>query len=175
MPIEPTESISCTSYNNFDGTNYTLVNSELSYKKDNFSFGGAAGIGTDFKKSTDLVIDFKGSHQYYKGEKVKLSHNLRIRSKLNEDTQSVQFRYSPLTINVPLAKGVDGYANLNYCGLLKSDGTYKNSGSVFFGTDININKNLKISPELQHYNIQDIKDIGSRKNLGFNLSAKYSF
>ena len=167
ITIKPISSI--MTFQDFNGDNYTIAGNEVSFKKDNLSFGCFAGMGTDFK-SSDFVGDLKFSHKYSEN----LSQNLRIRTKLNEDRQSVQIRYSPITVNVPLGKGVEAYANLNYKGLYKSDGSWENSAGIFAGVDIPISKKARLSIEAERYNLQDITD-NSGKNYSANAILKFNF
>ena len=171
--LKPTESVSCATYQYFDGSNYSLAQGELSFKKNAFSFGSAAGVGTNFK-SSDLVIDLKGAYKYHNCENFSAGTNIRFRGKANEDTQSLQIRVSPFTCNFKICKNVTGYANLNYAAKINSDGQIKHSVNVFAGADIKLNKHLTISPEIERDNLQNINN-NNGSNWSGNIIAKWTF
>lgn len=159
-------------FQNFDGSNYTLTGLESKLKDSGISVSAFAGIGTNFTNGPDFVCDLKGSMNYDKTDII--GQNIRLRTKFNNNKQSFQVRYSPLSINVPVGKNTSLYANPHYCGQISTGGEWKHSAGVFVGATQKFGKNTNVSLEVQRYNLQDIKN-NSGANWGVNATVSYKF
>lgn len=175
--IQSTTGVSAWAYNDLDGSNYTLAGIDYKEKMDNLSAGLFFGAGTSFSKNNtlDLVTDVKFSHNYSNT----LNQNIRLRGKIGLTDSSLQVRYSPVSIDVPIGKSTSLYGNLHYCGQLNknyntSKTTWKNSCGVFVGGTQKLDKNTSVSFEVQRYNLQNIKD-NSNKNWAINAGISYKF
>lgn len=175
--IKSSTGVSVSTYQNLDGSNYTLAGYDYKESCDNLSAGIFVGAGTTFdKKDTfGLVADVKASHNY----SGVLNQNLRLRTKMTTDNTSLQVRYSPVSVNVPVGENTSLYGNLHYCGQLNKNyktksTTWKNSIGAFAGVTQNINKNTSVSLEVQRYNLQNIND-NSRANWSVNATIAYKF
>lgn len=170
-PIEGT--YSCASYQSFDGSNYTLTGLEDKYRGKKGYVSTFLGVGTNFKNDVMGVLDIKGGRNY--DEKGILNSNLRLRTKLGKESESLQVRYSPLSVNVPVAKNTSLYLNPHYSGQMDfRENKWKNSLGVFAGVSQNLNKKTNLSLEVQRYNLQDITD-NSAKNWSVNAILSYKF
>lgn len=174
--VQSSTGASVSTYQNLDGSNYTLAGVEYKEKCDNYSAGIFAGAGTTFgkKDAFGLVFDVKASHNY----SGVLNQNIRLRTKMTTDNTSLQVRYSPLSVNVPLGENTSLYGNLHYCGQLNKNyetksTTWKNSCGAFAGVTQNIG-NVSVSLEAQRYNLQNIND-NSSANWGVNATVSYRF
>lgn len=166
----PSTNVSVSTFQSFDGSNYTLAGIEGKLKYKNVTFGGFGGVGTDFNGSTSIVTDAKLTHSYNKT----LNQNLRIRNKISEDTNCTQIRYSPLSINIPIGENTNIYANPHYVAQINSNtNEWKHSAGIFVGATQKF-KNLSISAEIQRYNLQNIKD-NSGANWSGNVIISYNF
>lgn len=175
--IKTSTGVSISTYQNFDGSNYTLAGIDYKESYDNLSGSLFFGAGTTFDKkdSFGLVTDVKASHNYAGV----LNQNIRVRTKMTTDNMSLQIRYSPLSVNVPIGENTSLYGNLHYCGQLNKNyetksTTWKNSVGAFAGVSQNIGNNTSVSVEVQRYNLQNIKD-NSDANWGVNASICYKF
>lgn len=170
-PIEGT--YSCASYQSFDGSNYTLTGLEDKYKGKKGSVSTFLGVGTNFKNDVMGVLDIKGARNYDK--QGIFSSNLRLRTKLGKESESLQVRYSPVSVNVPVGKSTSLYLNPHYSGQMdfRKD-KWTNTAGAFVGVSQNLNEKTNLSLEVQRYNLQDIKD-NSAKNWSFNAILSYKF
>lgn len=175
--IQTSTGVSVSSYQNLDGSNFTLAGIDYKEKADNLSAGLFFGAGTTFAKKDafGIVADVKASHNY----SGVLNQNLRLRTKMGTDNTSLQVRYSPVSFDVPVGENTNLYGNLHYCGQLNKNyaaksTTWKNSCGAFAGVTQKIDKNTSVSLEVQRYNLQNIKD-NSSANWGINASISYKF
>lgn len=172
---KPVESytVSASSFQYFDKSNFTLAGIEQKFSKDKGYVSAFLGAATDFNKDGMAVIDLKGGYKY--DSKGIFSQNLRIRNKIGKETESTQIRYSPLTIDVPVGKNTSLYMNPHYSGTMNHKAhKWTNSAGVFAGATQKLNKNTSLSLEIQRYNLQDIKD-NSGKNWSANAIISYKF
>lgn len=175
--IQSSTGICAWSYQDMDGSNYSLAGVEYKEKADNLSAGLFFGAGTTFSKkdSFGIVADAKASHNYSKV----LNQNIRLRSKMTTDNTSLQIRYSPLSVEVPVAENTNLYGNLHYCGQLNKNHadkstTWKNSCGAFVGATQKLDNNTSVSLEVQRYNLQNLKD-NTPSNWGINVGISYKF
>lgn len=167
------EIVSASTYQNLDGSNFTLAGYENKLQGQRGYVSAFIGAGTNFKNDIMGVVDLKGGGNYDKRGIV--SHNLRVRTKLGKESESVQIRFSPLTVNVPVAKNTSLYLNPHYSGQMdfRKD-KWSNSIGAFAGVNQQLNKSTTLSLEAQRYNLQDIKD-NSGKNWSINAILSYKF
>lgn len=169
-PIE--NSFYAASYQSLDSSNYSLAGIETKLKGDGKYVSSFIGGGTNFKDTNlNLVVDFKGGMNY--DEKGITNQNLRLRTKLGENYQYLQVRYSPLSVNVPVGKNTNLYLNPHYVGQYTSDGKWTNSAGAFAGISQKIG-DTTLSLEAQRYNLQDINN-NSKKNWSLNAILSYKF
>lgn len=172
-PLKTVGNVSVSTYQNLDGSNFTVCGVEEKYKKEKGYVSAFLGVGTNFKDDGMFVIDLKGGYNYDK--KGVFNQNLRIRNKLGKETESIQFRYSPFSVDAPVGKNTNIYCNPHYAGQKDfKKGKWNHSVGVFAGVTQKLNDRTSISLEAQRYNLQDIKD-NSGKNWGFNaiISCKF--
>ena len=152
MPEKVTLYFNGSTFQNFDGTNFTTVGVEA---KTGFGLSTYAGLGADFSNKSTGVFDVKYSGKYAKNSVI--GFNGRARTKLGENEQSVELRVSPLAVNVPINENVSAY--FTPCGRVKYDaakGNWKPSGTVFAGVTYKHDKNTSISLEVQNYNTENL-------------------
>ena len=166
-------SASVNSFQSLDGTNQTISGIEQTLPLKGASVSTFLGVGTDFCKNTNVVLDYKARLNYDKNGR--LNQNLRIRNTIAGDSSATQIRYSPLSINIPLGNNTDFYANPHYSGkYIHQTDEWKHSIGVFAGVTQKFDKNLSISLEAQRYNLQNIKD-NSGENWSINAIISYNF
>ena len=168
-----TDSYSVSTYQNLDGSNYTIAAVEEKYKGESSYISGSLGVGTDFKKTFDGVLDLKAGLNYDK--KGIINQNIRVRTKLGTNAQSIQIRYSPLSVNVPVGEKTTLYANPHYTGQMNfMTNKWTNSLGIFAGATQQISKDVSVSLEAQRYNLQKPKANGP-ENWGINaiISCKF--
>ncbi len=170
---KPKGTVSVSTYQTFDGSNLTVcgIEEKLNGKKGYISaFLGAA---TNFSDDGMFVIDLKGGRNY--DIKGLLNQNLRIRTKLGENSESVQFRYSPISLDVPVGKNTNIYINPHYSGQMDfKKEKWTNSIGVFGGVTQKLNDKASLSLEIQRYNLQNIKE-NTPENWGINAIISYKF
>lgn len=160
-------SVNAATYQSLDGSNYTLAGFEGSIKDNGKSVSAFLGSGTDFKDTgLDLVVDLKGKLDYDK--QGIFNQNARIRTKFEENYQTFQVRYSPISVNVPVGKNTNLYVNPHYVGQISTDNKWKNGVGAFTGVTQKFG-NTSVSLEVQRYNLQNIKD-NSTKNWSINAT-----
>lgn len=171
-PIKTQKGFYTGTFQNFDGSNYSVAGLEEKIKADGKSITLFTGVGTNFGNNADMVVDFKGSMNY--DAKGMLNQNIRLRTKVNDDKQTFQVRYSPLSFNIPVGENTSLYANPHYCGQISNDGEWKHSAGIFAGATQKLGKNTNVSVEVQRYNLQNIND-NSGINWGINAIVSYQF
>lgn len=172
-PINTESGFYTATYQSMDGSNYTIAGFEQKIKTDGKYASGFLGCGTDFKKTDlDLVIDLKAGMNY--DTNGVFNQNARIRTKFQENKQTLQIRYSPISVNVPVGKNTNVYVNPHYVGQISSDSKWKNSIGAFAGVTQKFGENTAVSLEAQRYNLQDITN-NSAENWGINAVLTYKF
>lgn len=172
-PVKTIGNISASTYQSFDGSNFTVAGVENKYKLGKGYASAFIGAATNFKDDGMFVVDLKGGYNYDKNGI--FNQNLRIRNKMGKNTESTQIRYSPLSVDIPVSKNTNIYVNPHYSGQYdyKKD-KWANSIGAFAGVSQKINDKTTISLEGQRYNLQDIKD-NSGKNWSVNAIVSYKF
>ena len=171
MPINKTESCSVSTYQNFDGSNYTVAGVEEKFSTNRGYAAGFLGFGTDFNKKAGIVFDIKSGLNY--DEQGIFNQNLRVRTKMGKG-ESIQVRFSPLSVDVPVGEKTNIYLNPHYSGQIDfKTNRWTNSAGVFAGVTQKF-KNTSVSHEVQRYNLQDIKN-NSPENWGINGIISYKF
>lgn len=163
--------ISVSSFQNLDGSNFSTAGLDAGLKIGKGSLGAYTGIGTNYTSgSTGAVIDFKGSLPYGNSP---VSGGFRIRNNLNANSQTVQFRVQPATVNIPISKNVEGYitpygaAKVNY-----SNGQTNVSFGGYTGIKVkNIGKNNRgeFFTEAQLYDFTKVDKSTVGLNAGFSI------
>jgi len=172
-PIKTESGFYAGTFQNMDGSNYTLAGFEQKVKANGKSASAFIGGGTNFKSDDlDLVVDFKGSMNYDANGIV--NQNIRLRTKFSENKQTFQVRYSPLTVNVPVGDKTTLYANPHYTGQISTNGKWKHSAGIFAGATQKFGNNTSVSLEVQRYNLQNITD-NRGANWGINATLSYKF
>ncbi len=171
MPVQKTQNCSVSSYQMLDGSNYTVAGIEEKISGKRGYASGFIGFGTDFNKSAGAVFDIKSGINYDKHGNI--GQNLRIRIK-SAKGESIQVRYSPLSVDVPVGKNTNIYINPHYTGQIDfKTNKWTNSIGTFAGVTQKF-KNTSVSLEVQRYNMQDIKD-NNAENWGINAIVSYKF
>lgn len=173
QPLKSVGSFTTSTYQSLDGSNCTLTGIEEKFKGEKGYVSTFLGGATNFKNDAMLVLDLKGGRNY--DEKGIFNQNLRVRTKLGKETEAVQFRYSPLSVDVPVGKNTNLYLNPHYSGQMdfRKD-KWTNSIGAFTGVTQKLNDKTSVSLEVQRYNLQDIKD-NSAKNWSVNAILSYKF
>ncbi len=173
QPLKPIGSYTTSTYQSFDGSNFTLTGLEEKFKGEKGYVSTFIGGATNFKDDAMLVLDLKGGRNY--DDKGIFNQNLRVRTKLGKKSESVQLRYSPLSIDYPVSKNTSLYLNPHYSGQMDfRNDKWKNSIGAFGGVTQKLNDKTSLSVEVQRYNLQDIKD-NSAKNWSLNAILSYKF
>lgn len=103
-----TTKFSASSYQQCDGSNFSTAGIDNSFKVGNGNLGIYAGVGCGFNnKPFSAVIDFKGSYNY--GDSP-VSGGFRVRNNIGENSKTVQFRFQPCTVTVPIGDSTKFYA-----------------------------------------------------------------
>lgn len=168
MTINPTTKISASSYQQCDGTNFTTVGIDNSFKTGQGNLGVYAGVGLTFDgKPASAVIDFKGSVLY--GDSP-ISGGFRVRNNLGEGSQTVQFRVQPCTVTIPVGEKTNVYATpyvatkVNY----KTGNTTTNAGG-FAGVSQKVGK-ASVFVEGQIYDVSKINKNTTSVNVGVSIT-----
>lgn len=173
QPLKPIGSYTTSTYQSFDGSNFTLTGLEEKFKGEKGYVSTFIGGATNFKDDAMLVLDLKGGRNY-DGNGI-FNQNLRVRTKLGKESESVQLRYSPLSVDYPVSKNTSLYLNPHYSGQMDfRNDKWKNSIGAFGGVTQKLNNKTSLSVEVQRYNLQDIKD-NSGKNWSLNAILSYKF
>ncbi len=173
QPLKPIGSYTTSTYQSFDGSNFTLTGLEEKFKGEKGYVSTFIGGATNFKDDAMLVLDLKGGRNY--DDKGIFNQNLRVRTKLGKESESVQLRYSPLSIDYPVSKNTSLYLNPHYSGQMDfRNDKWKNSTGAFGGVTQKLNDKTSLSVEVQRYNLQDIKD-NNAKNWSLNAILSYKF
>lgn len=169
MPVNTTK-YSVSSFQQFDGSNFTTMGVDNSYKVGNGSLGAYAGIGLSFDgKPASAILDFKGSMPY--GDSP-VSGGFRVRHNLSEGSQTVQFRVQPATVNVPLGKNTNAYATPYVAGKLNySNGDFSTSAGAFFGVSQKIG-DVSVFAEGQLYDFTKVNPSTTSFNVGVSIPIK---
>ena len=166
MPT-PITKVSGSTFIQLDGTNFTTIGVDNSYKVGNGSLGAYAGLGMTFDgKPTSGIFDVKGSMSY--GDNP-FSGGFRVRSNIGENSQSVQFRVQPCTINIPLGNNTKAYAtpyaaskvNCNTGEVTNNIGCF--AGLLYYFGDGNI------FVQVQGYDLTKINKNTTSVNVGFSI------
>ncbi len=166
MPDRLTYSASCMDYWYNSNVNTTLLGIETKIASKKMNAAIFNGIAYDTKSGASMIVDLKLGHNYDKNAIV--GQNLRIRNNFGDGSISTQFRYSPCTVNVPVAENTSVY--LNPHAVAKYNFTSKNwdaGAGAFLGVTQKFKNNLSISLEGQRYNIQNPSE--NRGNWGVNV------
>lgn len=172
MPDGIGYSASCSNYWYNNGVNTTLIGFESKLSSNRLSAAIFNGIALDTKSGGAMVIDLKAGYNYDKNGIV--GQNLRIRNNFSEGAVSTQFRYSPCTVNVPVAENTTVY--LNPHGVAKYNYTNKEwdtSVGAFLGVTQNFKKGVSVSLEGQRYNIQEPHENDGNWGVNFIISKKF--
>lgn len=172
MPDGISINASCSNYWYNNGVNTTVIGLESKFPAGRFSAGIFNGISLDTKSGGAMVIDLKAAHSYDKNGIV--GQNLRIRNNFAEGAITTQFRYSPCTVNIPVAEKTSVY--LNPHGVAKynyTDKKWDTGAGAFLGVTQNFKNGLSVSLEGQRYNIQDFKENDGNWGVNFIISKKF--
>ncbi|MBD5402269.1 hypothetical protein HDR58_05660 [bacterium] len=167
MPINPTTKVSASTFQQCDGTNFTTVGVENSFKAGSGCVGTYTGIGLSFDgKPANAVLDVKGSVPY--GDSI-VSGGFRVRNNLGENSQTVQFRIQPATVTVPVGEKTNLYATpyvatkVNY-----KTGETSTQGGIFGGVSQKVGK-ASIFVEGQIYDATKINASTTSINVGVSI------
>ncbi len=161
--------VSVQSFQQCDGSNFSTAGIDASTKVGNGSIGAYAGVGTSFTNgSTGAVIDVKGSMPYGNSP---LSGGFRIRHNLNPNSKSVQFRFQPATITVPITDKTSIYTTPYVATKI----TYGKSGATttvgnFTGVSTKIGNNVSAFVEGQIYDVTKINPSTTSVNVGISIT-----
>lgn len=157
--------VSASTFQNLDGSNFSTEGVEVKYTKGFASLGGYLGIGTSLgDNSAGMIADVKGSVKY---GQTPFSGGFRLRHNVNNDSQTVQLRVQPTTLNIPVSKNTSIYttpyaaAKLNY-----GTGKIKPEAGVFAGVSTKI-ANASVFVEGQIYDFGNI----NKSNIGINAGV----
>lgn len=115
-------------------------------------FVATNGTGKDYG-----LVDLKGKLNY--DSKGIFDQNLRIRTALDKDIKSIQFRYSPITLNLPITDDVSFSTNTHYTAKFDNKSkSWKHSLGNFTAFSWDIDKKNNLTLEGQAYNLQDLKN-----------------
>ncbi len=163
MPIDT----KISTFQNFDGSNFSTAGVSYNTGVGGGSLGGYAGVGTEFTSgSTGLIFDINGSMPYGNSG---ISGGFRVRHNLNKNSRSVQIRVQPATVKIPLNNKTELYAvpydaaKINY-----STGKVGNSVGIFSGVSTKIG-NASVFVEGQIYDVTSINAGTTGVNAGISI------
>ena len=161
--------VSAWSYQNMDGSNYSLAGADISIPLKNLNFGIFTGIGTSFKKGgTSGIVDLKGAYSFLDG---KLNSNFRFRNKIGGQNRSSELRLQPIALSLPISKNTSYYINPYY--LYKYSYSSKESSNKF-GVYTGITKKLGNTKLFLEGQLYDLKRI-TKETIGINAGISYNF
>ena len=143
-----------STFQNFDGTNFTTAGVEAKTSLGPIGLGAYVGLGSDFKDKATGVFDVKCNGKYTQDGT--LGFNGRVRTKLGKNEQSTEVRVSPLSVNIPISKSVSAYftpcarAKYNYF-----NNSWTPSATVFAVITWKPDDKTSISAEVQSYDTQN--------------------
>lgn len=172
---DPEKSVYVATYQDFDGSNYTLAGLDVKFadSKDgsaSFFIGGGTDIGS---KQYEFVSDFKGKLNYNDVFNMNGRIRTKVGSKDGETTQCCQFRLSPLSADIPVGKNTSIYINPYYKMQTDLHGDTKHSVGAFTGLSQKFSDNVSGFVELEHYNLQNINSW--RANTSCNIGCRIKF
>lgn len=167
MPVSATSKYTVSSFQQFDGSNFTTAGVDNSFKVGNGNLGVYSGVGMTFDgKPASAIIDFKGGMQYGDGP---VSGGFRIRNNIGEDSQTVQFRVQPATVTLPVAQNTSVYATPYVAGKLNyGNGDFSTSAGAFVGVNQKIG-NVSVFAEGQLYDVTKINPSTMSFNVGVSI------
>ena len=164
MPIDT--KISASTYQNFDGSNFTTAGVECGINLNKSKLSTYCGLGTNLiNGSTGAIIDFKGSMPYGNSN---LSGSFRIRNNLNHNSKSVQFRVQPANVNIPINNNTSFYADPYVAFKTDNHNNKSSTTGIFSGISTKINK-TSIFVEGQLYDITKINSNTIGINAGISI------
>lgn len=170
MPINSTSKYSASSFQQFDGSNFTTAGVDTNFRVGNGSLGIYTGIGLGFNdKPASAIFDLKGSMPY--GDSP-ISCGFRVRNNIGEDSQTVQFRVQPATVTLPVAKNTKVYATpyvaakVNY-----GTGDISTSTGGFVGVSQKIG-DVSVFAEGQLYDFTKVDKSTTSFNVGVSIPIK---
>ena len=100
--------VSASTFQQCDGSNFSTAGLDVGIAAGRGSVGVYGGIGTSFTGgSTGVIFDIKGSVPYGNSP---LSGGFRVRHNINGNSKTVQFRFQPATVNIPVGDKTKIYA-----------------------------------------------------------------
>lgn len=167
MPVNT--KISVSTFQNIDGSNFTTAGIDAGVNVGKGSLGIYGGVGTNFTQgSTGAIIDFKGSMPY--GD-TPLSGGFRVRNNINGNSQTVQIRVQPATVNIPVSENTKVYATpysatkINY-----KTGDTNTTFGAFGGVSTKVG-NASIFVEGQMYDVTKV----NKSTIGLNAGVSIPF
>lgn len=171
MPDGLSYGASCSNYWYNNNVNTTLMGFDTKLASKRISAGIFNGFAYDTKSGGAMVVDLKMSHNYDKNAFV--GQNLRIRNNLADGSISTQFRYSPCTVNIPVADNTSVYLNPHAVAKYSYTSKKWDTGvGAFLGVSHKFKNDLSLSLEGQRYNIQDFDN--NKGNWGVNVIVSKS-
>lgn len=166
MP-EISKKVSVSTFQQCDGSNFTTAGVEAGIKAGRGNLSLYTGIGTNFcENSTGSVIDFKGGVPYGNGL---VSGGFRVRNNLNPNSQTVQIRVQPATVNVPVSSSTSIYATPYVSTKIDYKDGYKSTDAgVFAGVSQKIGK-ASIFVEGQIYDVTKVNSSTTSINAGISI------
>lgn len=159
--------VSVQSFQQCDGSNFSTAGIDASKQIGKGSLGAYAGVGTSFTQgSTGAIVDVKGSMPYGNSA---FSGGFRVRHNLNSNSQSVQFRFQPCTVTLPISKKASIYTT----PYVATKVTYGKSGADttvgnFTGVSAQIGK-ASVFVEGQIYDVTKIDPSTTSVNVGISI------
>ena len=139
---------------------------------DNSKINVFGGLGTGFKDGADLNLVGYGQYSLNFGN---IGAETRLKAIVGNDNKTkVQLRVSPFNANFPVSDSVSIYGNLN--GTIMYNQSSEKKFSVqpraFVGATYKHGKDLRLSAEINGYNLHDFKGIN---DLELGIMATYNF
>ncbi len=159
--------ISASTFQQCDGSNFTIAGVDASINVGQGNIGFYGGVGTSFTKgSTGAIFDVKGSVPY--GDSV-FSGGFRVRNNINDNSQTVQFRVQPLSVNVPVSDKTKLYATPYLATKVDyKTGNMTTNAGCFAGVSQKIGK-VSVFVEGQIYDVTKINANTTSVNAGISV------
>jgi hypothetical protein len=159
--------VSAATFQQCDGTNFSTAGIDAGVNIGQGNLGAYAGVGTAFTDgSTGLVADVKGSVPY--GNSI-FSGGFRVRNNINANSQTVQFRFQPATVNVPLNSNMSLYVTPYVATKLDyKTGEADTKVGCFTGLSAKVGK-TKIFIEGQVYDVANVNAGTTSVNAGVSI------
>jgi hypothetical protein len=134
-------------YQNFDGSNTTLVVTSIEKKNNKFTCSAGMGLGTNFQDKVEFITEGKASYSLNDN----LAFKARLRNRHSEGSNTSQLRFSP-EVKAKLGKNTTAYGDVYVAPKISYEtGKITTDYGAFAGVSQNLGHGTTLSCEIQRY------------------------